>query len=59
MPHLLEKIKSTIPLKCIDQKSPLQLHIIAPLPLGLLAIKLDVEDAIGEHFTPIPREEVR
>ena len=28
-------------------------------PPGLLAIKLDVEDAVGEHFTPIPREKVR
>ena len=42
----------------LEHVSPLQLHIIAPPP-GLLAIKLDVEDAIGEHFTPIPREEAR
>ena len=42
----------------LEHVSPLQLHIIAP-PLGLHAIKLEVEDAIGEHFTPIPREEVR
>ena len=33
----------------LEHVSPLQLHIIAP-PLGLLAIKLDVEDAVGEHF---------
>ena len=43
----------------LEHVSPLQLHIIAPLPLGLLAIKLNVEDAVGEHFTPIPREEVK
>ena len=33
----------------MEHVSPLQLHIIAP-PLGLLAIKLDVEDAIGRTF---------
>ena len=31
----------------MEHVSPLQLHIIAPLPLGLLAIKLDVEDAVN------------